>query len=70
MAQNANVEPDMATYCSLVDIQVLIRNLDLAQRIIYLVEFDRLNSTGVKNRFKMAQNANVEPDIATYCSLV
>ena len=30
------------------------------------VKFDRLNSTALKNMFKMAQKINVEPDMATY----
>ena len=30
------------------------------------VKFDRSNLIGLKNRFKMAQKVNVEPDMATY----
>ena len=36
-------------------VQVLIRILHLLQRFIYPVEFDRSNSTGLKNSFKTAQ---------------
>ena len=48
------------------DVQVLIRNLDLAQRIIYPVKFNWSNSTDLKNSLKTAQKANVEPNMATY----
>ena len=36
------------------------------QRFIYPVEIDRLNSTGLKKTFKMAQKRNVKPGMATY----
>ena len=38
----------------------------MAQRFNYPVEFDRSNSTGLKNTFKTAQKRNVKPGMATY----
>ena len=62
MAQKANVAPDMATYWfNSMMYEFLIRNLDLAQRIIYPVEFD-----WPQKQLKKPQKANVEPDMATY----
>ena len=38
----------------------------VSQRFSYPVEFDRLNSTGLKKTFKTAQKRNVKPGMATY----
>ena len=38
----------------------------MPQRFSYPVEFDRSNSTGLKNTFETAQKRNVKPGMATY----
>ena len=37
----------------------------MPQQFLYPVEFDRSNSTGLKNTFKTAQKTKVEPDMPT-----
>ena len=46
---------------SIVSCKFFIHKLSVAQRFIYLVEFN-----WPQKQLKMAQKANVEPDMATY----
>ena len=46
--------------------KVFNHKLELLQLFQCPMEFDRLNLTALKNRFKIAQKVNVEPYMATY----
>ena len=62
MAQNTNVEPDMATYwCNSMLCKFLITNYALHNDLT-----TQSNSTGLKNSLNTAQKTNVKPDMATY----